>query len=70
MNYDNLKLMRLVRAEDGIITQEMLNKVIFCDLETLPIIWRGHDVWTFLVDDGSLMFKKIETACRPDFNLI
>lgn len=38
MNYDNLKLMRLVRAEDGIITQEMLNKVIFCDLETLPII--------------------------------
>jgi hypothetical protein len=50
--------MRLVRAEDGIIAQEMLNEVILCDLETLPIIQSGQNIWTFLVDGGSLISLK------------
>jgi hypothetical protein len=31
--------MRLVCSEDCIITQKSPNKVILCDLETLPIIY-------------------------------
>jgi hypothetical protein len=50
--------MRLVRAEDGIIAQEMLNEVILCDLETLPIIQSGQNIWTVLVDGGSLISLK------------
>lgn len=47
----------LVRAEDGVVAQEMLNKVILCDLETLPIIQSGQNVWT-IVHDGSLISLK------------
>jgi len=50
--------MRLVRAEDGIIAQQMLNEVTLCDLETLPIIQSGQNIWTFLVDGGSLISLK------------
>jgi len=50
--------MRLVRAEDGIIAQEMLNVVILCDLETRPIIQSGQNIRTFLVDGGSLISLK------------
>ena len=50
--------MRLVRAEDGIIAQEMLNEVILCDLETRPIIQSGQNIRTFLVDGGSFISLK------------